>query len=117
MRKIITFILIAVACNFFTSIAAANDNKCYEIKNSSDREACLGNAYGTDNKDAQNIIKNNCYVLSDWANKKGLQAVCSNGKSGCYSLNDSEAVYSCNSCNGSNKWARLYAVGYNMTCN
>lgn len=116
MRKIIRFSLLAIICNLFASIAVANNDNCYQISDSSAREACLGNAYSTDNEDARNIILNNCYSLSDWANKKGLREVCVNGKDGCYSLNDSDAVSACVSCGGSNKWARLYAVGYNMSC-
>ena len=91
-------------------------NNCYQINNSSDREACLGNAYSTNNNDAKNIILGNCYSLSNRSNSSGLREVCVNRKQGCYSLKDSDAMSACVSCNGNNKWARMYAVGYKMTC-
>jgi len=94
----------------------ANNSNCYQISNSSDREACLGHAYSTDNKDARNIILKNCYLLSNRANESGLRQVCLYKKQGCYSLKSSKAVNSCVSCSGSNKWARMYAVGYLMQC-
>ena len=92
-----------------------NNGNCYAITNDSHREACLGNAYSTDNPDARNIILKSCFNLSDYANKRGLREVCLNQKSGCSSI-DSNDRYKCESCNGSNKWARLYAVGQVMQC-
>lgn len=112
MKKIVlcTVIMLISMASF------ASDDNCYQISDSSDREACLGNAYSTDDTDARNIILGNCYSLSDWANKKGLREVCVNGRDGCYSVSGGDAVSACVSCDGSNKWARLYAVGYNMSC-
>lgn len=108
------FLTVLILC--WISITVANDNNCYGINDSSDRQACLGDAYGTDNKDARNIILNHCYSLSDQARKNGLQQVCLNQKQGCYNLTDSDSRNACVSCNGSNKWARMFAVGYKMTC-
>ncbi|MCX7544403.1 hypothetical protein [Marinicella gelatinilytica] len=90
---------------------------CYQISdNDSAVQACLGNAYSTKSENARNIILGNCYSLDNWANDNGLRSVCVNGKNGCYSLEEKDVVSKCISCNGNNRWARMYAVGYKMSC-
>jgi hypothetical protein len=108
MKKILILTISLLSVNILA-------NSCYNL-DSSDREACLGNAYSTNNKDARNIILGNCYSLSNYANNNGLRSVCINGKDGCYSLNNSSDISSCVSCNGSNKWARVYATGNKLSC-
>lgn len=102
----------------FMSLAAyaGNNDDCYKIDNISDREACMGNAYATNNSNARNIILGHCYALDDEANSSGLRDICLRGRDGCYALKDSSEIQECLNCNGSRKWARLYAVGYIMTC-
>jgi len=111
MKKTILYFLILMIISSFS-----NGNSCYQLRSDSAVQACLGNAYSTKSEDAKNIILGNCYSLSDRANDNGLRDVCIRGKKGCYSLRDTDAVYPCTSCNGSNKWARVYATGYSMTC-
>jgi len=115
MKKLIILVLFTMN-SLLVPVAIANDDSCYQISDSSDRAACLGHAYSTNNEDARNIILDNCYSLSRDARNNGLREVCANGRSGCYSLKDSDAMSACVSCNGSNKWARMYAVGYQMSC-
>ncbi len=78
------------------------------------REACLGNAYAT-NENARHVILGNCYAISGH-DKDGMIAVCTQGKSGCYALKNSDTMSSCVSCDGNNRWLRMYAAGASTRC-
>ena len=93
-----------------------NSSICYQLDNASDVSACLGDIHATNNEDVKKIILGECYSLSGWANDNGLREVCVNKISGCYSLSDADDVHTCVSCNGSNQWLRMYAIGHVMSC-
>ena len=90
------------------------DNFCYSFSEQVKVQACLGNAYST-NENARNIILGNCYSLTGY-NKDGMTQVCVTGKRGCYSLKGSETISACVSCDGNNRWLRMYAAGAGSRC-
>jgi hypothetical protein len=87
---------------------------CFQLKSQNAIQACLGEAYST-NENAKNIILGNCYSLKGY-NKTALTQVCTQGKQGCYTFNNSDVVHGCVSCGGSNRWLRIYAAGALITC-
>lgn len=89
-------------------------NFCFTLKSQNAIEACLGNAYST-NENARNVILGNCYSITGY-NKDGMIQVCTQGKNGCYSLKGSDTVHGCVSCDGSRRWLRMYAAGALINC-
>ncbi|MDG1408832.1 MAG: hypothetical protein P8Q50_13715 [Octadecabacter sp.] len=81
------------------------------------RYACLNQPYSTENQDARDILLGQCFGLSNSANAGGLREVYVgvNAQS-CYGLKNSDHAFACTTCNGSRKWAAVYATGTILTC-
>jgi hypothetical protein len=119
-RKVMNDIMKEVSQDITPKLKAAQNltekekNFCYGLKSEKAKYACLGYAFST-TENAKNIILNNCYSLTG-TNKEALIQVCTQGKQGCYSFKNSDVVYNCTSCNGSNRWLRTYAAGSSFSC-
>ncbi|MCG7494102.1 hypothetical protein [Thalassobius sp. Cn5-15] len=94
------------------------DSRCFQISGNDDAvNACLNEPYLVKNKNAQNILLGFCHQLDDWAEGNGLDYVCDRGgKDSCHQVPDSDHSYSCYSCNGTRRWAAIYATGTVLTC-
>ncbi len=88
---------------------------CWQIKDESARNACLGNTFLTKSENARNVLLGNCFTMTG-SNKDFIVQVCSRGKQGCSISRDTDTAVACSSCNGDRQWLATWAAGVTLRC-